>query len=52
MMEIESGFNNTAPSYNGSSFGLMQINRAAHPEFFAQNGWKDPQANATYGAQY
>ena len=52
MMEIESGFNNTAPSYNNSSFGLMQINRAAHPDFFAQNDWRDPQANATYGAQY
>ena len=48
MMEIESGFNDTAPSYNGS-FGLMH-QRVAHPEFFAQNDWRDPQANATYGA--
>jgi len=52
MAEIESGWNTTAPSYNQSSFGLMQINRAAHPLFFQQNDWKDPQANLNYGAKY
>ena len=52
LAEIESGFNPNSTSYNGSSFGVMQINRAAHPAFFAQNDWKDPQANINYGAQY
>jgi hypothetical protein len=52
MAEIESNWNPNAPSYNNSSFGLMQINRAAHPAFFQQNNWRDPQANLNYGAQY
>lgn len=52
LAEIESGFNLGSTSYNGSSFGVMQINRAAHPQFFAQQNWKDPQANINYGAQY
>jgi len=52
LAEIESGFNPNIPSYNGSSFGVMQINRAAHPQFFAQQNWRDPQANINYGAQY
>jgi len=52
LAEIESGFNPNSTSYNGSSLGVMQINRAAHPAFFAQNDWKDPQANINYGAQY
>jgi hypothetical protein len=52
LAEIESGFNTGSTSYNGSSFGVMQINRAAHPAFFAQQNWKDPQANVNYGAQY
>ena len=50
--EIESTHKADSVSYNGSSFGVMQINRAAHPAFFAQNDWKNPQANITYGAQY
>lgn len=50
--EIESTHKADSVSYNGSSFGVMQINRAAHPNFFAQNDWKNPQANITYGAQY
>ena len=52
LAEIESNFNPNAPSYNNSSFGVMQINRAAHPAFFAQQNWKDPQANINYGTQY
>jgi soluble lytic murein transglycosylase-like protein len=52
MADIESNWNPGTPSYNGSSFGLMQINRAAHPEFFANNDWKDPQASLNYGAKY
>lgn len=35
---------------NGDDFGLMQINRAAHPEFFRTHDWKDPAANIDYGA--
>ena len=52
LAEIESNFNPNAPSYNNSSFGVMQINRDAHPAFFAQQNWKDPQANINYGTQY
>jgi hypothetical protein len=52
LAEIESRFDPNSTSYNGSSFGVMQINRAAHPQFFAQNDWKNPQANINYGAQY
>jgi len=52
LAEIESGFNPGSTSYNGSSFGVMQINRDAHPAFFAQQNWKDPQANINYGTQY
>jgi len=52
LAEIESRFNPNSTSYNGSSFGVMQISRADHPAFFAQNDWKDPQANINYGAQY
>ena len=28
----------------------MQINRSAHPGFFAQHDWRDPAANLDYGA--
>jgi hypothetical protein len=52
LADIESGFNSNSTSYSGSSFGVMQINRAAHPAFFAQQDWKNPQANINYGAQY
>jgi hypothetical protein len=52
LAEIESTFNPNSTSYNGSSFGVMQINRAAHPNFFATQNWRDPRANINYGAQY
>jgi hypothetical protein len=52
LAEIESNFNPNAPSYNNSSFGVMQINRDAHPAFFASQNWKDPQANIEYGTRY
>ena len=35
---------------NGNDFGLMQINRAAHPDFFVHHDWRDPAANIDYGA--
>jgi soluble lytic murein transglycosylase-like protein len=41
LAEIESSFKADNISYNGSSFGVMQINRAAHPAYFAQNDWKN-----------
>ena len=31
---------------------MMQINKSAHPEFFANNNWRDPQANINYGTKY
>lgn len=52
LADRESSFNPNAVSYNGSSFGMMQLNKAAHPGFFQQNDWKDPQANLNYGAEY
>ena len=52
LAEIESGFQPERPSYNNSSFGMMQINKSAHPEFFANNDWRDPEANINYGAKY
>ena len=52
LAEIESTFNPNSTSYNGSSFGVMQINKAAHPNFFATQNWRDPRANINYGAQY
>ena len=40
-------------SYNGSSFGVMQINKSAHPDFFAQHGGNPSnEANIDYGTQY
>jgi hypothetical protein len=45
------GFGGRDPSItNGNDFGLMQINRAAHPGFFANHDWRDPEANIDYGA--
>jgi len=45
------GFGGRNPAVtNGSDFGLMQINRAAHPDFFAHHDWRDPAANIDYGA--
>ena len=52
MAEIESNWNPNAPSYNNSSFGLMQIHKASHPEFFSTKNWRDPQESLNYGAQY
>ena len=40
-------------SYNGTSFGVMQINKSAHPAFFAEfDGKNDDAANIDYGTQY
>lgn len=45
------GFGGRNPAAtNGDDFGLMQINRSAHPEFFRTQDWKDPAANIDYGA--
>jgi Transglycosylase SLT domain len=45
------GFGGRNPAVtNGNDFGLMQINRSAHPGFFAQHDWRDPAANIDYGA--
>jgi hypothetical protein len=44
------GFGGRDPAAtNGGDFGLMQINRAAHPDFFAHHDWRDPAANVEYG---
>jgi hypothetical protein len=52
MIEIESGGDASNVSYNESSFGLMQINKDAHPLFFSGGDWKDPSYNIEYGTQY
>ena len=52
MIEIESGGIAGNISYNGSSFGLMQINKAEHPAFFAGGDWEDPSYNIEYGTKY
>ena len=52
LMEIESTNDPNAISYNGTSFGAMQINRSAHPDFFAGGDWRDPHYNIAYGANY
>lgn len=45
------GFGGRNPAVtNGNDFGLMQINRAAHPGFFARHDWRDPRQNIDYGA--
>jgi hypothetical protein len=45
------GFGGRDPAVtNGNDFGLMQINRAAHPAFFRDHDWRDPAANIDYGA--
>jgi soluble lytic murein transglycosylase-like protein len=45
------GFGGRNPSItNGNDFGLMQINRAAHPAFFRHHDWRDPAQNVDYGA--
>ena len=53
MGEIESAHGKYAVSYNGTSFGVMQINKSAHPAFFAKhNGNPSDEANIEYGTQY
>jgi hypothetical protein len=52
LIDIESGFRPGISSYNGSSHGMMQINKAAHPLFFQQANWRDPNQNIAYGTQY
>ena len=45
------GFGGRDPEVsNGNDFGLMQINRAAHPAFFRAHDWTDPAQNIDYGA--
>ena len=40
-------------SYNGTSEGVMQINRSAHSDFYAQhNGNPSHEANIEYGTKY
>jgi hypothetical protein len=53
MGEIESNHGMNRVSYNGTSFGVMQINKSAHPAFFNQfDGENDDAANIDYGTQY
>ena len=53
MGEIESAHGKYAVSYNGTSYGVMQINKSAHPDFFAQhNGNPSDADNIEYGTQY
>ncbi len=53
MGEIESNHGMNRVSYNGTSFGVMQINKSAHPAFFAEfDGKNDDAANIDYGTQY
>jgi hypothetical protein len=53
MGEIESAHGKYTVSYNGTSYGVMQINKSAHPDFFDQhNGNPSDAANIEYGTQY
>ena len=53
MGEIESAHGKYSVSYTGTSYGVMQINKSAHPDFFAQhNGNPSDEANIEYGTQY
>ena len=53
MGEIESNHGQYRVSYNGTSYGVMQINRSAHPAFFAEyDGKNDDAANIDYGTAY
>ena len=53
MGEIESAHGKYRKSYTGTSFGVMQINKSAHPEFYAQhNGNPSDEANIDYGTRY
>ena len=53
MGEIESNHGQYRVSYNGTSYGVMQINKSAHPAFFAEyDGENDDAANIDYGTQY
>lgn len=53
MGEIESNHGQYRVSYNGTSYGVMQINKSAHPAFFAQHaGNPSDEANIDYGTAY
>lgn len=66
IMAVETGYGscggkNTGPKcvgFNGDDFGLMQINRNAHPDFFTKKTsdgtpyWQDPLESVRYGANY
>jgi hypothetical protein len=53
MGEIESNHGMNRVSYNGTSFGVMQINKSAHSAFFDQfDGENDDAANIDYGTAY
>ena len=53
MGEIESAHGKYRESYNGTSYGVMQINKSAHKDFFDQhNGNPSDEANIDYGTQY
>lgn len=47
--EKESGFNPKALGDGGKSYGMFQINTAAHPDY---KGGFDPEANARYAARF
>ena len=50
MGEIESAHGKYSVSYNGSSFGVMQINKAVHRDFYAKHGGNPSnEANIDYG---
>lgn len=47
----ESGFNAMALGDSGSSYGLGQINRPSHPDFFSSGDPYDPVKNLNYAAR-
>lgn len=50
IMDQESKGDPLARSHT-NDYGLMQINRDAHPAFFRSNDWRDPTANIDYGVR-
>ena len=53
MGEIESAHGTYRESHTGTSYGVMQINKYAHSDFFAQhNGNPSDEANIEYGTRY
>jgi len=53
MGEIESAHGKYSVSYNGSSFGVMQINKAVHRDFYAKHGGNPSnEANIDYGTRH